>query len=132
MWILSNINSEIIWSSLSVSFYLPPNTCSWKSPFTPRFGSSRQSQVFTLIYSECSIIRHPPSQLKKCRITNCRIIESKYIAKYSPCPINYPLIPVDYEMLAYQCRIIEHWLYYENEKGQMEILLKDVKLIKYW
>ena len=43
---------------------------------------------------ECSIIRHPPSQLIRCQITNCQIIESNYIAKYSSSPINYPFKPV--------------------------------------
>ena len=38
-------------------------------------------------YSECSIIRHPPSKL-------IRIIESSYMAKYLSRPINYPLKPI--------------------------------------
>ena len=36
----------------------------------------------------------PPSQLIRCQITNCRIIESSYITNYSFRPINYPLKPV--------------------------------------
>ena len=42
-------------------------------------------------YSECSIIRHPLSQFKRCQITNCPIIESSYIAKDLSRPIIYPL-----------------------------------------
>jgi len=53
----------------------------------------RNAQNFSY-YSECSIIWHPPSQLIICRITNCQIIESNYVAKYSTSPINYPLRPV--------------------------------------
>ena len=41
-------------------------------------------------YSECSVFRHPPSQLIGCRIKNRRNTESNYIAKYSSRPINYP------------------------------------------
>ena len=46
--------------------------------------------VSNVIYSECSIIRHPsPSQLIRLRIKNCRINESNYIAKYGSSPIKY-------------------------------------------
>ena len=47
-----------------------------------------------------------------CQITNCQIIESNYIAKYSSSPINYPLKPVGLEeCLFIGCRIIERSLY---------------------
>ena len=52
------------------------------------------SNLFFLIYSECWIIWHPPSQLIRCWIMKCWIIKSNYIVKYSSGPINYPLKPV--------------------------------------
>ena len=75
-----------IFNILRMEIFRGGHLCLGKTFFSNRFRY--------FLYSECSIIQYPPSQLIRCRIANCRIIESSYITKYSSRPFNYPLNPV--------------------------------------